>query len=72
MHAMTANAKSESPQGDFALRVKTELLRRGLSQTDLARTLELSRNTVSLAINRGLHEPTRRRIAEFLSIPLTA
>jgi plasmid maintenance system antidote protein VapI len=48
--------------------VKTRLLELGLSVTDLAVQLGLNRNTVSLAINRGLFEPTRQRIAAHLSI----
>lgn len=56
------------PQADFALRVKMALLKRGLSMTQLAVRLGVSRNTVSLAVNRGLYEPTRQRIAKELSI----
>lgn len=64
----TANTKKRTPQADFSLRVKTRLLELGLSVTDLAVQLGLNRNTVSLAINRGLFEPTRRRIASHLSL----
>ncbi len=68
MQRATANTKNAKRQGDFTLRVKTELLERGLSVSDLARNLGLSRNTVSLAINRGLYEPTRDRIKTHLSL----
>ena len=68
MQRTTANTKTVRRQGDFTLRVKTALLQRGLSVSDLARDLGLSRNTVSLAINRGLYEPTRDRIKNHLSI----
>jgi DNA-binding LacI/PurR family transcriptional regulator len=46
------------------------MLRLQLNVTQVARALGLNRNTVSLAINRGLYEPTRQRIANFLNIPL--
>ena len=41
-----------------------------LSVSDLARELGLNRNTVSLAINRGLFEPTRRAVSARLGISL--
>lgn len=44
------------------------LLQRGLSISDLARELSLSRNTVSLAVNRGLYAPTRERISQKLHL----
>ena len=69
MQRATASTLRRPRQAEFALRVKTALLRRDLSVSDLARKLGLSRNTVSLAINRGLYEPTRARIADYLSIP---
>lgn len=68
MQRSTANTPRAIPQVDFALRVKTALLRKGLSVTDLATELGLARNTVSLAINRGLYAPTRQRIASYLSL----
>lgn len=64
----TANTKRENAQDDFHLRVKKRLLDLGLSVTDVAKALGLNRNTVSGAINRGLFEPTRVRIAAHLSI----
>lgn len=68
MQRATANTKRTAPQGDFALRVKMALLQRGLSISDLARELSLSRNTVSLAVNRGLYAPTRERISQKLHL----
>lgn len=44
------------------------MLELGLSVTDLAAKLGVNRNTASQAINRGLFEPTRIRIAELLRI----
>jgi DNA-binding NarL/FixJ family response regulator len=70
MQRTTDNPKCTQRQADFALRVKVALLTGGLSMSDLARSLNLSRNTVSLAVNRGLYEPTRRRIAKHLKIAL--
>lgn len=70
MQRTSDNSTRTQPQADFALRVKMALLERGLSITDLARLLKLSRNTVSLAVNRGLYEPTRKRVAKHLSISL--
>lgn len=68
MQRPIANTKCNHRQGEFALRVKVALLERGLSISQLADQLGLARNTVSLAINRGLYEPTRRRIAEKLAL----
>lgn len=68
MQRTTDNTMRTRPQADFALRVKMALLKRGLSMTQLAQRLGVSRNTVSLAVNRGLYEPTRQRIAKELSI----
>lgn len=66
----TANHKRPRTQADFSLRAKTRLLEINLSVSDLARELGLNRNTVSLAINRGLFEPTRRAVATRLGISL--
>ena len=63
-----ANSTNPDTQGQFSLRVKIRLVELGLTVTDLAHKLGVNRNTASLAINRGLFEPTRRRIAEYLSI----
>lgn len=45
-------------QAKFALRAKTQLLKRGLSIKDLAVILGLARNTVSMAINHPTVLPT--------------
>lgn len=66
----TANTKPRRTQADFSLRAKTRLLELNLSVSELARHLGLNRNTVSLAINRGLFEPTRKAIAAHLGITL--
>ena len=70
MQRTSDNATRTQPQADFALSVKYALLKRGMSLTQLADSLGLARNTVSLAVNRGLFAPTRKRIAEILSIRL--
>ena len=66
----TANTARPKGQADFSKRVKIRLIELGLSVTELADQLGLNRNTVSLAINRGLFQPTRERIASHLSIRL--
>lgn len=63
-----ANSKAKPSQADFRLRAHYRLMELGLSVTDLAEKLGLHRNTASLAINRGLYTPTRKRIAAFLKI----
>lgn len=65
-----ANPPSKSRQDEFALSVKTALLHKNQTISDLARDLGLNRNTVSLAINRGLYAPTRDAIAKHLGIRL--
>ncbi len=64
------NPNRTQRQAEFALRVKVALLKSETSLAELARDLGLSRNTVSLAVNRGLYKPTRERIAAHLSISL--
>lgn len=44
------------------------MLELGLSITALAKELRLNRNTVSQAINHGLHGPTRARVAARLGV----
>jgi len=68
MQRTSANTKCTHSQADFALCVKMALLKSGKSMKRLAQELGLSRNTVSLAVNRGLYAPTRERIAEHLKI----
>ena len=66
MSTCKRNGKSE--QDNFALRVKTALLRQGRSITDLAKTLRLSRNGVSRAINHPVLPTVRRRIRKELAL----
>jgi hypothetical protein len=54
--------------GSFKIRAKVEMARRDINVTQLAKALGVSRITASQAINHGLHNPTRRRIAEYLGI----
>lgn len=59
----------ESPSKSiFRIRAKVAMARRDLNVTELAKALGVSRVTCSQAINHGLHNPTRRRIAAFLGI----
>jgi lambda repressor-like predicted transcriptional regulator len=60
--------RRKTEQDKFTLRVKTALLREGKTITDLARTLRLSRNGVSRAINHPVLPTVRRRIAEELNV----
>ena len=66
----TANSTSPQRQADFSQRVKIRLIELQLTVTDLAKKLGLHRNTVSLAIHKPIYEPTRKRIAAYLSIRL--
>lgn len=68
MQRATVNTKSASSPDDFSLRAKIAMLEMGLSVAGVARKLGVARNTASLAINRGLYEPTRLRIAKLLKI----
>jgi plasmid maintenance system antidote protein VapI len=65
-----ANSQFKSPQANFTLRAKKRMLDLDLSVTALAKELGVNRNTVSLAINRGLYGPTLVRIAARLGISL--
>jgi hypothetical protein len=65
-----ANTHPMTPQAKFSLRAKTRMLELNLSITGLARELRLNRNTVSQAINHGLHGPTKVRIAARLGVPI--
>lgn len=55
-------------QEPFKTRAKVAMARREITVSEMARKLGCSRVTASQAINRGLHEPTRRKIAAFLNI----
>lgn len=44
------------------------MARRELNVTQLAEALGVSRITCSQAINHGLHNPTKRKIAAYLGI----
>lgn len=57
-------------QDKFRVSAKNRMNELGLSVTQLAARLDVSRVAASQAINHGLHGPTRMRIAQFLSIPL--
>jgi DNA-binding Xre family transcriptional regulator len=52
----------------FPLRVKVALLERGITVTDLAEKLCLSRNGVSRAINHPVLPTVRRRIEKELAL----
>jgi lambda repressor-like predicted transcriptional regulator len=65
----TANTHHRQTQGEFALAVKTALLTRGQTVTDLAQKLGFARNTVSIAINHASMLPTvKRAIANHLGL----
>lgn len=53
---------------DFATEVKIALLRRGDTLTHLALRLGYARNTLSLAINKGLFPRVQRQIREALDL----
>lgn len=55
-------------QRGFKLRAKTRMLELDLTVTDVAAKVGCSRTAASQAINHGLHEPTRRKIAAALGI----
>ena len=55
------------PQDKFRLRVKTQLLHRGLSVTALARRLGCLRSTVSVAINQSRFPKVRAKIEKELA-----
>lgn len=57
-------------QDNFRVDAKSRLTQLGMSITELATRLGVSRIAASQAINHGLHAPTRKRIAEFLSLKL--
>jgi predicted transcriptional regulator len=60
-------AKSKASHEDV-VRIKTALLRRGMTVTGLARILNRTRNGVSLAINRrrrgGIHKQIERWLGQ--------
>lgn len=57
------------PENPFRVAVKVRLVELGMSVTQLATRLGLSRNAVSLAINHeGLFAPTKQRIKEELGL----
>lgn len=65
----TCKPKQKNGQDKFALRVRIALLREGRTITELARSLGLSRNGVSRAINHADALPTvRQRIEEELAL----
>jgi hypothetical protein len=64
----TCKQQRKNGQDNFALRVKTALLREGRSITALAEKLQLSRNGVSRAINHPVLPTVRRRIEKELAL----
>jgi hypothetical protein len=68
-----ATAKSINPnaQLDFAFQVKTALLRRKLTVTQLAKVLGYARNTVSIAVNHPSMMPgVKVSIRKHLRLPV--
>lgn len=66
----TANTNPESAQGLFKKAAKTALVAHEMSVTELARSLGLARNTVSIAINHPTMFPgVKRRISTLLKLP---
>ena len=64
----TATPPRKQKQDKFTLRVKTELLHRKWTVTELATRLGLARNTVSIAINHPSMLPTvKARISTLLA-----
>lgn len=57
-------------QDNFTVSAKKRLIELGLTITELASIVGASRTATSQAINNGMHAPTRKRIADHLSIPL--
>jgi transposase-like protein len=53
---------------DFPLRAKVAIVQRGTNVSEIARAIGRSRVATSEAINHGLHEPTRRLVAQHLGI----
>lgn len=51
-------------QDKFRIRVKTHLLHRGLTVTDLAQRIGVRRTTVSVAINQDRFPRVREKIAK--------
>jgi plasmid maintenance system antidote protein VapI len=71
MPSVTSN--KEIPQAEkFRVHAKARLAERRQTVTGLAKSLGVSRKTVSLAINNPtMFQPTKRRIAKALKIALT-
>lgn len=64
-----AKSQPKQKQDKFTLRVKTALLHRGWTITQLAKELSLARNTVSISINHPSMLPTvKTRISQLLSL----
>lgn len=62
------NTTSASRQQSFTLRAKIAMVATGTNVSDVARAIGRSRVVTSQAINHGLHEPTRRLVAQHLNI----
>lgn len=70
MRRASNNTFASKNQTQFELAVKTELLKRGMTVTQLASELDLSRTAVSLAINQSVLPTVKEAIANHLSIQL--
>lgn len=55
-------------QEPFRIQAKVAMARKELNVTQLAIAIGVSRITCSQAINHGLHNPTKRKIAAYLGI----
>lgn len=55
-------------QDKFKIRVKTALVRKGMSITELARRIERSRSKTSIAINHGGYPIVSARIRKALQL----
>jgi lambda repressor-like predicted transcriptional regulator len=70
MRRASINTFSSKNQTQFELAVKTELLKRGMTVTQLAKKLGFSRTAVSLAINQSVLPTVKDAIASHLGIQL--
>lgn len=71
MNGSSVSPREISEQEDFRLAAKTELLRREMSVTGLAKKIGISRNVTSVAINHGMYPTVRKKIARALRLNLS-